>query len=359
MELSGYPFLMYSIAASTPGDARPGRPPLRSGRLLDQLRERLRQMQYSELTAKAYVYWVKFFVRFSGLRHPREMGRTEVEAFLLMLANQRKVSVSTHRQALSALLFLYKEVLQHELPWMMEIGRPVPTRGIPAVLSEAEVSQVLDLMEGTTGLLARLLYGTGMRRSEGLSLRVRDLDFEQHLIAVRHGKGDKDRTVVLPRVLVQPLREQLARSRVLWAADRAAMRAGVELPAATSDADARVSQSWEWHWVFPSPTLCVDARSGVERRPHLYEQRLQRALKKAARAAGIDKPVSLHMLRHAFATHMLQGGADIRTVQELLGHSDVSTTMIYTHVLKFAGGGAVSPLDVLGPPGRMHDSAAP
>jgi integron integrase len=338
---------MYSDNRPVRHSAPITRPALHAARLLDQVRERLRYMHYSLLTERAYIYWIRFFVRYGNLRHPREMGKNEVEAFLSMLATQRKVSVSTHRQALSALLFLYKEVLGQDLPWMVEIGRPVPTRRIPTVLTVAEVSSVLCLMDGVTALLARLLYGTGMRRTEGLSLRVKDLDFERHLIVVRDGKGGKDRVVMLPRALEPALREQLDRSRLLWAADRAAQRPGVYLPFALEAKYPRAGQSWTWHWVFPSSTLSVDPRSGIERRHHLYEQRLQRALKNAVQLAGIHKPVSIHSLRHAFATHLLQAGTDIRTVQELLGHSDVSTTMIYTHVLKVAAGGTASPLDSL------------
>jgi integron integrase len=273
-----------------------------------------------------------------------------VEAFLSMLATDRNVSVSTHRQALSALLFLYKEVLGQELPWMQQIGRPLSARRIPSVLTMSEIQRVLDLMDGETGLLARLLYGTGMRRNEGLCLRVKDLDFTRHIIIVRDGKGGKDRVVMLPRALEHPLREQLARSHRFWASDRAANRPGVYLPHALEAKYPRAGQSWPWHWVFPSPTVAVDSRTGAERRHHLYEQRLQRALKKAVAMAGIEKPVSVHTLRHSFATHLLQSGTDIRTVQELLGHSDVSTTMIYTHVLKVAAGGTSSPLDALAPP---------
>ncbi|MDB5873664.1 MAG: integron integrase family protein [Ramlibacter sp.] len=318
-------------------------------RLLDQVRERLRYLHYSLNTEQAYVYWVRWFVRHSGLRHPRTLGKPEVEAFLSMLATERKVSVSTHRQALSALLFLYKEVLGQELPWMQEIGRPVAARRIPSVLTVPEVQRVLDLMEGESGLLARLLYGTGMRRNEGLCLRVKDLDFDRHAIVVRDGKGGKDRVVMLPRSLEQALHVQLARSHGLWTADRAAQRPGVSMPHALEAKYPRAGQSWAWHWVFPSPTIATDPRSGIERRHHLYEQRLQRALRKAVALAGIVKPVSVHTLRHSFATHLLQSGTDIRTVQELLGHSDVSTTMIYTHVLKVAAGGTSSPLDALAP----------
>ncbi len=334
------------------------KPAFVSLRLLDQVRERLRYLHYSLRTERAYVYWVKWFVRHSGMRHPRGLGQAEVEAFLSMLATERRVSVSTHRQALSALLFLYKEVLGEQLPWMESIGRPVTARRVPSVLTVAEVQLLLDLMDGQLGLLARLLYGTGMRRNEALSLRVKDLDFDRRVIVVRDGKGGKDRVVMLPRALEQALREQLVRSHRLWAADRAAQRAGVSLPHALEAKYPRAGQSWPWHWVFPSPTLATDPRSGVERRHHLYEQRLQRALKKAVALAGISKPVSLHTLRHSFATHLLQASTDIRTVQELLGHSDVSTTMIYTHVLKLAAGGTASPLDALAPlPGRREPDA--
>jgi len=323
------------------------RPPLKSTRLLAQLRERLRYLHYSLRTEQTYVYWTRFFVHFHALRHPRELGQPEVEAFLTMLATERKVSVSTHRQALSALLFLYREVLGQELPWLQEIGRPTPKRRIPAVLGAIECRHLLSLMEGDTGLLARLLYGTGMRLAEGLSLRVKDLDFDRRVIVVREGKGAKDRVVMLPRALEQPLREQLARSRALWEADRAALRPGVSMPDALAAKYPRAAQSWAWHWVFPSPGLSIDPRSGIRRRHHLFEDRLARGLRRAAALAGIETHVTAHTLRHSFATHLLQAGTDIRTVQELLGHSDVSTTMIYTHVLKIAAGGTMSPLDAL------------
>jgi len=323
------------------------RPPLRATRLLAQLRERLRYLHYSYRTEQSYVYWARFFVHFHGLQHPRGLGKSEVEAFLTMLATQRKVSVSTHRQALSALLFLYREVLGQELPWLQEIGRPTSRRRIPTVLSPPEVQRLLAAMEGEVGLLARLLYGTGMRLMEGLALRVKDIDFDRRAIVVREGKGAKDRVVMLPRSLERPLREQLARSRALWEGDRAAQRAGVAMPDALAAKYRRAPESWAWHWVFPSPTVSTDPRSGVERRHHLFHERLARALKRAAALTGIEQHVTAHTLRHSFATHLLQGGTDIRTVQELLGHSDVSTTMIYTHVLKVAAGGTSSPLDAL------------
>ena len=324
------------------------RPPLQSPRLLAQLRERLRYLHYSLRTEQNYVYWVRFFVHFHHLRHPRDLGKAEVEAFLTMLATERKVAVATHRQALSALLFLYKEVLGQQLPWLDEVGRPVARRRIPAVLTVAEVQRLFGFLEGESSLLARLLYGTGMRLMEGLSLRTKDIDFDRNAIVVREGKGAKDRVVMLPRTLAASLRDQLDRSRRLWEQDRAAGRAGVYLPHALESKYPRAGQSWAWHWVFPSTTLATDPRTGVERRHHLYEERLARGLRRAARMAGIDKHVTAHTLRHSFATHLLQAGTDIRTVQELLGHSDVSTTMIYTHVLKVAAGGTASPLDAIG-----------
>ncbi|MDZ7920237.1 integron integrase [Rhodoferax sp.] len=333
---------------------KPGAPPLQSARLLDQVRERVRYLHYSLKTEKAYLYWVRFFVRWSatqlgGMRHPRDMGVQEVEAFLSMMANERKVSASTHNQALSAILFLYREVLNIDLPWLNNIGRPHQTKRIPTVLTKEEVASLLVQMEGTTALLARLLYGTGMRLMEGLRLRVKDVDFDRHAIVVREAKGNKDRVVMLPHSLEGALKRQMLIARSLWEADRLAQRGGVDTPHALEVKYPKVGNTWGWFWMFPSPTLSTDPRSGVVRRHHLFEERLQRALKKAVVQAGIAKPVSVHTLRHSFATHLLQAGTDIRTVQELLGHSDVSTTMIYTHVLKVAAGGTASPLDSLLP----------
>lgn len=328
---------------------KPRKPALLSTRLLDQVRERLRYMHYSLQTEKNYVYWIRWFVRWHGLRHPKDMGGKEVEAFLSMLANERHVSPSTHRQALSALLFLYKEVLDVELPWLQNIGRPVPTKRIPVVLTGEEIRHILSLMDGVTGLLARLLYGTGMRLREGLSLRVKDVDFDRRLIIVREGKGRKDRVVMLPDGIRASLKEQLRYARALWEADRQAGLPDVYLPHALEAKYPRAGQTWAWQWVFPSPTVSRDPQTGIVRRHFLYPERLQRALKRAVAQAGIAKHVSVHTLRHSFATHLLQANTDIRTVQELLGHSDVSTTMIYTHVLKIAAGTTASPLDKLFP----------
>ena len=272
------------------------------------------------------------------------MGGAEVTQFLTMLANERRVSVSTHNQALSALLFLYREVLAINLPWLTEVQRPTRPRRIPSVLTKAKVASLL----GAMALLAKLLYGTGMRLLEGLRLRVKDVDFDRQVLVVREAKGGKDRVVMLPRTLHEALKAQVVRARAVWTHDREVGSAGVEVPDALAVKYPDLGRRWGWFWVFPAPKLSVDPRSRIERRHHLYEERLQRAIKPASAAAQVIKPVSVHTLRHSFATHLLQGGTDIRTVQELLGHSGVSTTMIYTHVLKVAAGGTSSPLDTLG-----------
>jgi integron integrase len=319
-------------------------------RLLDALCERLRYMHYSLRTEEAYVYWVRGFVRWAGgHRHPREMGASEVQAFLSMLANERRVAAATHRQALSALLFLYREVLGIDMPWLQELGRPVPHKRIPVVLTHVEVQALLARMggNGVTGLLAHLLYGTGMRLLEGVRLRVKDVDLVRQVIVVRDGKGGKDRVVMLPRALDSPLRAQLQRAHRLWQEDRGRGRAGVYLPHALAAKYKRAAESWSWFWVFPAATISSDPRSDAAHRHHLHEKRLQRDLKAAVAASGIAKPATVHTLRHSFATHLLQAGTDIRTVQQLLGHADVSTTMIYTHVLKSAAAGTASPLDAL------------
>ncbi|MBL8475460.1 MAG: integron integrase [Methyloversatilis sp.] len=329
----------------------PPLPPLKSVRLLDQLRERIRYLHYTISTEQTYVYWVKGFIRFHGVRHPAEMGRAEIEAFLSWLANERRVAVSTHKQALSALLFLYGKVLGVDLPWMNDIGRPRTKRRLPVVLTPDEVARLLCLMAGENRLLAQLLYGTGMRINEGLQLRVKDIDFERRTVIVREGKGGKDRAVMLPESLIRPLREQLARARVLWADDCRCGRAGVEMPDALARKYPRAGASWAWFWVFPQADVSVDPRSGVVRRHHMYDQTFQRAFKRAVVRAGLTKLATPHTLRHSFATALLQSGYDIRTVQELLGHADVATTMIYTHVLKVGGGGVRSPMDALPAPG--------
>lgn len=327
---------------------KPGtRPLLRSPRLLDQLRERIRYCHYSLRTEQSYVHWVRYFIRFSGMRHPREMGAPEVEAFLRHLAAQRQVSASTHKQALCALLFLYRQVLDLDLPWMENLERPKARVRVPVVLSREEVARLLAHVDRRHDLIARLLYGAGLRLLECLSLRIKDIDFDRAVIVVRSGKGNKDRVVMLPAALRDALRAQIAHARSVWAADRAAGRPGVAMPDALQAKFPRAGQTWAWFWLWPAREESVDPRTGVRRRHHQHEDRVGRAIARAAAAAGLAKRVTAHTLRHSFATHLLEGGVDIRRVQELLGHSDVSTTMIYTHVLRSAACGLPSPLDAL------------
>jgi integron integrase len=301
------------------------------------------------------VQWTRRFVRFHGMRHPREMGGDEVVAFLHHLANERDAAASTHNQALSALLFLYRNVLGVELPWLGDVGRPRRPRRLPVVLTRDEARDLLALMEGMHALMARLLYGTGMRLMECVRLRVKDLDLARGEIVMRQGKGRKDRVTMVPRTLVADLRAQLARARSRFAADRRESAPGVELPHALAAKYPESGASWGWFWVFPAPRPSHDPRSGIVRRHHMHEESLQRAIKRAVRDASLAKPATTHTLRHAFATHLLESGYDIRTVQDLLGHTDVSTTMIYLHVLNRGGHGVVSPLD--GPPAGWQGSA--
>jgi integron integrase len=272
---------------------------------------------------------VRTFVRFHGMRHPKEMGGPEVEAFLSWLATDRQVAVATHRQALSALLFLYGKVLGHDLPWMQSIARPQRRPRLPVVLAVDEVGRLLALLQGEHRLLARLLYGTGMRITEALQLRIKDVDFEHRTVIVRAGKGDKDRALMLPASLESDLREQLVRARALWQADLQHGDGGVQVPDALARKYPQLGRQWGWYWVFPQADRSADPRSGEWRRHHLYDQTFQRAFKKAVVRAGIHRPATPHTLRHSFATHLLQGGYDIRTVQALLGHKDVATTRIY------------------------------
>ena len=325
-------------------------PPLTSARLLDQVRERVRYLHYSQRTEQVYVYWARTFIRFHDRRHPATMGGPEVELFLSWLTNKRKVSASTHRQALSALLFLYGKVLGVDLPWMSRVDRPRGPKRLPVVLSPDELARIFAVMEGEHRLFAQLLYGTGLRITEGLQLRVKDVDFERQAIIVREGKGGKDRVVMLPLSLVPALRAQLARAAALWRADNTSGRGGVEMPDALDRKYPRAGASWSWFWVFPQATHSIDPRTGVVRRHHMYDQTFQRSFKRAVGQAGISKPATPHTLRHSFATSLLQNGYDIRTVHELLGHQDVSTTMIYTHVLNVGGGGVRSPMDALPTP---------
>ena len=320
-------------------------PPLKAPRLMDQVRERIRYLHYTRSTEQAYVHWCKAFIKFHGLRHPREMGGPEIEAFLTWLADERQVATATHKQALSALLFLYSKVLLVNTEWVKELDRPRVRRRLPVVLSRDEVAAVLKGLEGEHGLLARLLYGTGMRINEALQLRVKDVDFAHESLIIREGKGGKDRVLMLPQSLALALREQIASARLLWAEDAVNQRAGVAMPHALDRKYPTAGGSWPWFWVFPQATHSTDPRSGVVRRHHLYDHTFQRAFKRAVAATAIEKPATPHTLRHCFATHLLQAGYDIRTVQDLLGHADVATTMIYTHVLKVGGGAVHSPVD--------------
>ncbi|OIO54904.1 MAG: integron integrase [Alphaproteobacteria bacterium CG_4_10_14_0_2_um_filter_63_37] len=314
-------------------------------RLLDVVRARMRTQHLSLNTETTYVQWIRRFILFHHKKHPRDMGSPEVEAFLTHLAVDRKVSSSTQNQALSALLFLYREVLAVQLPWLENLTRAKPRERLPVVLSKPEVNRLIEQLSGVNALMARMLYGTGMRILECHRLRIKDVDFDRHEITIRSGKGGKDRVTVLPSSLIPELKSHLLTTRKLHDEDRGKKVPGVEMPDALEKKYPSASTSWGWFWVFPAPDLSVDPRSGIRRRHHVHVVSLQRAIRQAARQAGIAKPATPHTLRHSFATHLLQSGYDIRTVQELLGHKDVATTMIYTHVLNRGGRGVVSPLD--------------
>jgi integron integrase len=319
-------------------------------RLAQRFSEAIRERHYSRRTEKAYWYWIRCFIFFHGKRHPAEMGAAEVTAFLSWLASERNVAAATQNQALSAVLFLYKHVLGQDLPWLAGLGRAQRPVRMPVVLTQGEVRRLLEPLEGASRLMVGLLYGAGLRQIECLSLRVKDLDFAYRQIVVRDGKGAKDRVTMLPGNLVQRLQAHLGRVRLLHRRDLAEGFGEVWLPFALARKYPRAACEWGWQFVFPSGARSADARSGSERRHHLHPDTLSRIVKQAAARAGIVKPVTCHTLRHSFATHLLEGGYDIRTVQELLGHADVSTTMIYTHVLNRGGRAVKSPLDRLEEP---------
>jgi integron integrase len=314
-------------------------------RLLDQVRAACRVRHYSLRTERAYVGWIRRFILANGKRHPSAMGGGEVAAFLTMLATRGRVAASTQNQALSALLFLYRVVLEIELPWLDGVVRAKRPQRVPVVLSRDEVQRVLGALDGVHWLMAGLLYGSGMRLMECLRLRVKDVDFARNEITVREGKGRKDRRVPLPATLRDGLQRQLARARLLHEADLAAGHGEARLPYALARKYPHAGREWGWQFVFPSQQLSRDPLDGVLRRHHLDEAGLQRAINRAVRVAGIAKPATCHTLRHSFATHLLEAGHDIRTIQELLGHKDVATTQIYTHVLNRGGRGVLSPLD--------------
>jgi len=324
--------------------AASGSPP----KLLDRVRQAIRLRHYSRRTEQAYIGWIRRFIVFHGKRHPRELGEREVTAFLSRLATGG-VSASTQNQALSAILFLYEVVVGKRLPWMNDIVRAQRPARLPVVLSREEVTLLLSQLRGPVWLMASLMYGAGLRLLECAELRVKDLNFDRRELTIRDGKGGKDRVTMLPAALKVPLRDHLARVKTQHDSDLTLGRGSVALPGTLRAKYPNAPTEWAWQWVFPATRFYVDQANGERRRHHLHESVLQRAFKDATRAAGIARPATSHSLRHSFATHLLEAGYDIRTIQELLGHRDVSTTMIYTHVLNQGGRGVRSPLDQFGP----------
>jgi integron integrase len=322
--------------------AAPARPPLR---LLDRVRAALRTRHYSVRTEKAYVGWIRRFILFHGRRHPDTMGEAEIGGYLSSLASEAKVSASTQNQALASLLFLYQEVLDRKLEWLGDLVHAKRPARVPVVLGRDEARALLARLDGTVWLVGGLLYGGGLRLLEALQLRVKDIDLGCRELVVRRGKGQKDRHTVLPGVLVEPLRAHMTIMRAQHDADLSRGEGAVALPDAIARKYPSAPTEWIWQWVFPATRTYADRETGEIRRHHLHESVVQRAVRAAAVAAGISKPATPHTLRHSFATHLLESGYDIRTIQELMGHKDVSTTMIYTHVLNRGAGGVRSPLD--------------
>ena len=313
--------------------------------MLETVRDRIRARHLAYRTEKTYLHWIRRFLWFHELKDPRGLNAEEVGAFLTSLAVKSKVSASTQNQALAAVLFLYRDVLNIQLPWLSEVIRAKRPVHLPVVLSRSEVQAVLARLDGTLWMIAATLYGSGARVSECLQLRVKDVDLTRCELLIRDAKGQKDRVTVLPMKLVPHLQDHLAKVRALFDADRANGSPGVSLPFALRRKYPGAATSWPWYWVFPAKAFCRDPYSGEYGRFHVHPQTVQRAVREAIRRAGIEKPASCHTLRHCFATHLLEDGYDIRTVQELLGHADVKTTMIYTHVLNKGGRGVRSPLD--------------
>jgi integron integrase len=313
--------------------------------LFEVAQERIRTRHLAFRTEQAYLHWIRRYVKYPERRHPRDMGPVEVEMFLTHLAVEARVAASTQNQALQALLFLYRHVLDIELPWLQNVTRAVRPKRLPVVLSRDEVRLVLSHLEGTCWLIASLLYGGGLRLMEGIRLRVKDLVFERGEVIVRDAKGGKDRVTVLPAAIVAPLKLHLAKQRARFDQQRKSGEPGVSLPAALGRKYPRASTEWGWQYVFPASSLCKDPYSGLATRHHQHEKTVQRAVQLAVRRAGILQPASCHTFRHCFATHLLESGCDIRTVQELLGHADVKSTMLYTHVTGKGAMGVKSPLD--------------
>lgn len=330
----------YTISACSSGLA-----PTAKIRLVDQIRVAIRTKHYSRRTEEAYVHWARQFILFHGKRHPIDMAETEVAQFLEHLAVNRRVAASTQNQALNALVFLYGTVLGKPFGKLREITRAKRPVRLPTVLAEIEVQRLFTAMHGQYRLMARMLYGAGLRLTECVSMRIKDLDLTGNQILVRDGKGFKDRVTMLPQALRGELNDRLARLKLLHATDRQGGRGHTTLPYALARKYPNLAKSWQWQYVFPAAKLVWDEEMQLWRRHHVFEDTLQRAVSAGGRTAGIEKAVSCHVLRHSFATHLLERGCDIRTVQQLMGHKDVSTTMIYTHVLKTPGLGVTSPLD--------------
>ena len=316
-------------------------------KLLEQVRQAIRTRHYSYMTEKAYVAWIKRFIFFHNKRHPAEMSEAEIAHFLSSLASDSHVSASTQNQALNALLFLYHEVLAKDIGYINGVVRAKRPKILPVVLTRQEVKSLIDLLHGTEWIMATLLYGGGLRLLECMRLRVKDIDFSSNQIVLRSGKGSKDRLTMLPTSIKEPLRRHLEWVKKQYQRDLQRGYAGVSLPYALERKYPNAAKEWGWQWVFPASKLYIERGSGVTKRHHLHESVLQRAVKEAVRKAGIAKAASCHTFRHSFATHLLEDGYDIRTVQELLGHKEVSTTMIYTHVLNRGGRGVFSPADRL------------
>jgi integron integrase len=319
----------------------------RPSRLLEQVREAIRLKHYSIRTEETYLHWIRRYILFNGKRHPAEMGATELTAFLSSLAIKDNVAAATQNLALNAVLFLYREVLKIDLPWLTDVQRAKKPQRLPVVFTRDEIKRLLAQLDGTSWLLVAIIYGAGLRLLECARLRVKDVDFHYRQLTIRDGKGSKDRVTILPDSLCEPLRQHLVRVKQRHLQDMADGYGRVYMPNALEKKYPDANREWGWQYVFPSARRSTDPRSKVERRHHVSESSIQKAVKAAIRKAAIVKPGSVHTLRHSFATHLLEAGSDIRTVQELLGHADVSTTMIYTHVLNRGGRGVRSPFDMM------------
>ncbi len=325
---------------------QPPAPPPQGKKLLEQYREQIRLKQYSFRTEKTYLHWVREYILFHNKRHPKEMGAPEISQFITHLVVARQASASTQNQALSAILFLYRNVLRLQLDEsQLSLTRPKKGKRVPNVLSKEEAKLIIANVEYPYKIMAQIMYGSGLRLMECLRLRVKDIDFENHSILVYDGKGGDDRTTMLPDSLINPLREHLIKIKTLHQADLAAGYGSVYMPFALEKKYPAASKQWIWQYIFPASALAADPQTGIVNRHHIHETALQRAIKNALALTKISKRVTPHTFRHSFATHLLQSGYDIRTVQELLGHKDVKTTMIYTHVLQRGGLAVKSPLD--------------